>query len=485
MQHISKCTQTRLCYFSQVYKQQLHKISGAGRKTALLRAPDRRSCTRCSTPSRARTHTFDLTTDSSCGQRAATREAARAGHGGAAAVPPASCRRDTAAHTGIRTARAGPQPSPDPPGPGPRGRRSRRSAGPGPPSGRGLPGRRRRSPPGKNPRAEGAERSAGRPRLHPRPGGAAAPGHPQPLPPARPRTLWELPRRSPSLPAPRAPRPGRDSGPPATSLQRPRAAIAHGPAAPSRPLGRRAGPRSRSRRPSGVNSPGETPRPAPAAAEPGPPLRPPAGRAAAPVAPSRSGSSSSGAAAAPAGPNPLWPPGPRRHVPGPALWKPLCPGPAPGLGSARTPDTPRPAAPGPDVLRPERLRPGQLVPPAGRALGPGGAEGDAGLRPGPTAMAAARLGPRLAGNTCKAHLHGEHSSKIFALPKRWKTISQRQPQPQQLLLGVPHRGMAPARHTRLILCLLITFVQPGSELEPPKCSRPMPVKPIAVNVQRK
>lgn len=335
-------------------------------------------------------------------------------------------------------------------------------------------------------------RTPGRREPSARPGGrGCTPGPAAPQPPGT-RSRFRRHGRGRCGSCPAAPRPSPPRGLPV------RAGTAARPQLPSNARGQRsrtarrllpapsaAGPRSRSRRPSGVNSPGETPRPAPAAAEPGPPLRPPAGRAAAPVAPSRSGSSSSGAAAAPAGPNPLWPPGPRRHVPGPALWKPLCPGPAPGLGSARTPDTPRPAAPGPDVLRPERLRPGQLVPPAGRALGPGGAEGDAGLRPGPTAMAAARLGPRLAGNTCKAHLHGEHSSKIFALPKRWKTISQRQPQPQQLLLGVPHRGMAPARHTRLILCLLITFVQPGSELEPPKCSRPMPVKPIAVNVQRK
>lgn len=33
-------------------------------------------------------------------------------------------------------------------------------------------------------------------------------------------------------------------------------------------------------------------------------------------------------------------PGPRRHVPGPAERDPQCPGPAPGLGSARTPGTP-------------------------------------------------------------------------------------------------------------------------------------------------
>lgn len=267
---------------------------------------------------------------------------------------------------------------------------------------RRLPGGRRRSPPLKKPMATGA----GRPRCTrglaaPEPRRAPAAACPCPCPPGG-RPAAALPLASPHLAAGRgacAPpprglplRPGTAARPrPTTSLRRPRAAIAPGPAAPSRLLGRGPGRGAApARRPSGVNSPGEAPRPAPAAAEPGPPLRPPAGRAAAPVAPWRCSSSSrspsGGRRRPPPGRSHLRPPGPRRHVPGPALREPHCPRPRP-QGRApvgpRTPPAPR------RQPRSGRPAPGPGLPPpeAGRPAVPRRAEGDPRLRSGRAASA--------------------------------------------------------------------------------------------------
>lgn len=199
--------------------------------------------------------------------------------------------------------------------------------------------------------AKGAERSARRPRLHPRPGGPGAPPgtrRPPPLPPARrvSRPAAALPLTSPHLTSPPAAGPAPSPGSagsrsglgqrPARAPQLPSDArgqeIAPSPAAEEAGKSRRAGGRystppvwrqltrggsafrSRRRR-----------------------ARPPA------TAPGGAGGGAScsialrllpllllrGPPPPPAGPIPLRPPGPRRHVPGPALREPHGPQPRP------------------------------------------------------------------------------------------------------------------------------------------------------------
>lgn len=202
-----------------------------------------------------------------------------------------------------------------------RARALRRSSRPGPGRDRGgTPRQRGHSRHPSVPRAKGAERSAWRPRT---PAGAAS-RPPGPSPRLGPPGL--RPRRAPSRSAPGQP-PARAPQPPPPPASGPaRRLLPASPAAPALPVPRqltRGGSASCSRR-----------------------ARPTA------TAPGGGG----GACCSIAlllllllllrGPGPPPPPpgrshsGPRRHVPGPAEWDPQCPGPAPGLGSARTPGTP-------------------------------------------------------------------------------------------------------------------------------------------------